>query len=63
MQTIKEIENSIGGRPEVKKKKVRISVYLSKEEHTKLKSLCEQYSFSMSHFVRLLILRNLGSQD
>lgn len=63
MQTIKEIENSIGGRPEAKNKKVRISVYLSQDEHKRLKAFTEQYSFSMSNFVRLLILRNLGSQD
>lgn len=63
MQSIQEIEHSLGGRPKVKEKKVRISVYLSKEEHQTLKIFCEQYSFSISQYVRLIILKNLGSLD
>ncbi|MGB1227649.1 MAG: ribbon-helix-helix domain-containing protein [Poseidonibacter sp.] len=63
MQSIKEIEDSLGGRPRVKEKKVRVSVYLSKEEHKTLKKFCEEYSFSISQYVRLIILRNLGSLD
>ena len=63
MQSIKEIENSIGGRPKIKNKKVRISVYLSQDEHIKLKNFTEQYSFSISNYVRLLILKNLGNLD
>lgn len=63
MQTMKEIENSLGGRPKVKSKKIRIPIYLKEEEYTKLKDFCSKNSLSMSHFVRLLILKDLGSQD
>lgn len=63
MQTIQEIEHSLGGRPRAKEKKVRISVYLSKTEHETLKSFCEQYSFAISNYVRLLILKKLGNLD
>jgi RNA-splicing ligase RtcB len=54
MQTLKELQHSIGGRPKFKlqRKKVRLSFYLDIREAQKLKNYAEANDKSLSQVVR-----------
>jgi len=54
MQTLSELEHSIGGRPKMKlrRKKVRLSFYLGVKENEKLKKYADSHEKSISQVVR-----------
>ncbi len=54
LQTLKELEDSIGGRPKFKlrKKKVRLSFYLGIKECEYLKAYAATHELSISEIVR-----------
>jgi len=54
MQTLAELEQSIGGRPKMKlrKKKVRLSFYLDLRESQLLKNLADEKDKTTSQIVR-----------
>lgn len=52
LQTLDEIERSIGGRPKVKNTKVRIDFYMLQNDADKLKQLAENKGLALSQFVR-----------
>lgn len=58
LPTFKEIENSIGGRPK-KKRKIRLSFYLTPQENDELRSLSFSTDISVSTLVRKLIIKHL----
>jgi hypothetical protein len=54
MQTLDELEHSVGGRPKFKlrRKKVRVSFYLGLEEAENLKEYADNHDKSTSQIVR-----------
>ena len=54
MQTLSELEHSIGGRPKMKlcRKKVRLSFYLGVRENENLKKYADSHDKSISQVVR-----------
>jgi hypothetical protein len=54
MQTLSELEHSIGGRPKMKlrRKKVRLSFYLGVKENENLKKYADNNDKSISQIVR-----------
>lgn len=55
LQTLSDIEHSIGGRPKKAQQKVRLSVYLSPLEAKQFKIKSEQQGISVSQMIRDLI--------
>ncbi len=58
LQTLDEIEQSIGGRPHKSQPKVRLSVYLSPPEARQLQSESDHQDVSISQVIRSLIHQN-----
>jgi hypothetical protein len=54
MQTLSELEDSIGGRPKMKlrRKKIRLSFYLGVKENEHLKKYADNHDKSISQIVR-----------
>lgn len=54
LQTLKELEDSIGGRPkfQLRQKKVRLSFYLGLRECEYLKAYADTHELSISEIVR-----------
>ncbi len=59
LQTLNEIEQSIGGRPRKFQPKVRLSVYLSPSEARQLQTESDHQGVSMSQIIRSLIRQNV----
>lgn len=55
IQTLKELEKSIGGRPRSKRKKVRLSIYLDKTDYMFIKKYSNREDMPISVIVRNLI--------
>ena len=55
LQTLKEIEDAIGGRPPLANKKLRLSFYLNEKETQKLKAYTLENDISVSSLVRDLL--------
>jgi hypothetical protein len=58
MQTLSELEHSIGGRPKMKlrRKKVRLSFYLGVLEAENLKEYADNHDKSTSQIIRELLI-------
>lgn len=52
IQTLDELEHSIGGRPELEHKKKRIVFYISPHDHLQLKQLSKEMDIPISEIVR-----------
>jgi hypothetical protein len=63
MQTLEELQNSIGGRPKIKlrRKKVRLSFYLDIREAELLKTHAEANDKTISKVIRELLKPLLNS--
>lgn len=62
IQTIKQIEHAIGGRPKSAKPKIRLSVYLTHNEADELRALADKGSVSVSSFIRVIIKKQIKSR-
>ena len=60
LQSLADLEKSIGGRPKRGNTKARITFYLSKEEVHKLRYSAEQTDRSISEIVRKLVVEYLS---
>lgn len=60
LQTLEEIEHSIGGRPRSKSAKVRIDFYVNEEDATKLKQQAVTKGLALSQLVRSVIREHLA---
>ncbi len=56
LQTLKDVERSIGGRPKLESTKVRLTFYLSKKEACQLKLIANREGISVSRIMRDLAL-------
>lgn len=63
LQTLDEIEQSIGGRPRKSQPKVRLSVYLLPSEARQLQNESDHQGVSMSQIIRTLIRQNAVDQS
>lgn len=52
LQSLDELELSIGGRPKAKNKKTRIAFYIDKRDHVLLKEYSESVDLPVSEIVR-----------
>lgn len=55
LQTLKELESTIGGRPPLPSKKCRLSFYLVPDEALKLKAYAIKQDTTVSKIVRNLL--------
>lgn len=55
LQTLKELDNAIGGRPPLPRKKCRLSFYLAPDEALKLKANAIKTDTTVSKIVRNLL--------
>ncbi|MCP4595426.1 hypothetical protein [Neptuniibacter sp.] len=62
LQTLSQLEHSIGGRPKTAKTKVRMSFYLTEQEAELLRIASENEARPVSQQVRLLIRQFLEQQ-
>lgn len=58
-QTLRELEQSIGGRPGTNRSKVRLSLYLSQAEADLLKARAQREDQSVSQTIRSIIKHHL----
>jgi len=61
LQSLSDLEKSIGGRPKSDKKKVRMTFYLSEDEAQLLRAKATEKSLGMSQLVRTLVTVELHS--
>lgn len=60
LQTLDEVERSIGGRPRQAQQKVRLSVYLLPAEAQDIRERAERQGLSTSMLLRLLVLEHVN---
>jgi len=65
IQTLNQLEHAIGGRPKMKlrRKKVRLSFYLSPNEAKQLKVYADNHDKTVSELVRSLLKSKLAKQN
>jgi len=63
LQTLEDVERSIGGRPRQPQIKVRQSLYITEDESQRLKALAEQDAVSLSQLLRTVVRRYLNAQQ
>lgn len=60
LQTIEEIEQSIGGRPQGAQRKIRMSVYLSPQAAQAIQKRVDQLDMTISHYIRELVKQDVA---
>jgi len=55
VQTLNQLEHAIGGRPKLRRKKVRLSFYLSPNEAKQLKVYADNHDKTVSEIIRGLL--------
>ena len=63
LQTIEEIERSIGGRPQGAQRKIRMSVYLSPQTAQAIQKRVDQLDLTTSQYIRGLIKLDVANTD
>lgn len=63
LQTLAQLEHSVGGRPKAMKTEIRMSFYLTPEEAELLRILSENEARPVSQQVRLLIRQYLSKRQ
>ena len=61
LQTLSQLEKSVGGRPKMVEPKVRMSFYLTQTESEQLRSLSEDEARPLSQQVRQIIREYLSA--
>lgn len=61
LQTLSQLERSVGGRPKVAEPKVRMSFYLTQTESERLRSLSDDEARPLSQQVRQIIREYLSA--
>jgi len=62
IQTLSQLEHAIGGRPKLRRKKIRLSFYLSPNEAKQLKVYADSQDKTVSELVRGLLKQVLAKQ-
>ncbi|MDF1882610.1 hypothetical protein JHD49_01500 [Sulfurimonas sp. SAG-AH-194-C21] len=60
LPSMKDLEHSLGGRPDSSKSKVRISVYIDKADNEALRLVCTKVDIAVSTLIRKLIKEYLS---